>query len=207
MNFTRSFLTKIPNLNNSNNSKLFIIHKPESIINISSEKNKKYNLNKFALNSLNYDNDAKRRAVDEAVSIHIITEKLKSKLKIMYESQIPQFYGKPDVIIRLGKDFYIIVSITRAIQKNSIFDDNESYRLVKKKMDGLYICSNNLDCLVNDVLFKYRTQSIVHILAPDITCANLCLKSYKKYCYNFPEKQKKIKLLISIINFTTEIIS
>lgn len=218
MNLTRSFLTKIPKTNNKNDinstikSNLVIVHHSESFINNSCNSSvgntsQKYNLNKFAKNSLKYDNDAKRRAVDEAISIHIITEKLKSKLKILFESQIPQFYGKPDVIIRLGKNFYIMISITRAMQKNSIFNEDEAYRLIKKKIDGLYICSNNLDCLITDILYNYRLQSIVHILVPNIEHSNLCITAYKKYCSKNKKKSQKIKLLISIIDFTDDIIS
>ena len=201
MIFNRGFLT------NLSNTKLFIKHKYKISINKNTNSFKKYNINKFARNSLKYDNDAKRRSMDEAISIHIITEKLKTKLKILYESQISNFHGKPDFIIRLGKDFYIMVSITRAMQKNSVFTSDEAYRLIKKKMDGIYICSNNLDCLINDVILKYRLQPIVHVLAPNKYYANLCVKAYKKYCYNFNKKTKKIKFLISIIDFTDEIAS
>ena len=127
-------------------------------------------------------------------------------MKILYESQIPRFYGKPDCILRLGKDFYIMISITRAVQLNSIFNEKEAYRLIKKKIDGIFICSNNLDCLINDVIYNYRIQSIVHILSPNKFNAELCMNAYKKYCNIFPHKSKKIKVLISIINFSNDMI-
>ena len=73
--------------------------------------------NKYAMNSLKIDNDARRRSTDEAISIHIITAKLCTRLNILYEAQICQFYGKPDFIIRLGKKLYIAVSTTRAVRK------------------------------------------------------------------------------------------
>ena len=190
--FPRDYLVR----ENCNNHKI-ILHNSKTDIE---------EFNQYAKRSLELDNDAKRRSNDEAVSIHIITDKLDTRLNILYEAQICGFYGKPDCILRLGKDFYIMISITRAVQLNSIFNEKEAYRLIKKKIDGIFICSNNLDCLINDVIYNYRIQSIVHILSPNKFNAELCMNAYKKYCNIFPHKSKKIKVLISIINFSNDMI-
>jgi len=157
-------------------------------------------LNIYAKNSLKYKNDAKKKSLDEALSIHIITNILKTRLNISYECQIPIFYGKPDFIIRLGKDFYIMVSTTRSINKKKDFNIEDSDRLIKKKINGLLICSTNLEYLVDDIIDKYQLKSILHILSPSIKNANLCFNSYKKYAIENPENVKKIKILISIID-------
>ena len=102
--------------------------------------------NQYAKRSLAQDNDARRRSKDEAISIHIITAKLGTRLNILYESQICGFYDKPDFIIRLGRNLYIMVSTTRAISKRSVFDQRDANRLMNKKLTGLSICAQNLEC-------------------------------------------------------------
>lgn len=159
-------------------------------------------LNIYAKNSLKYNNDAKKKSLDEALSIHIITDILKTKLNILYEYQIPIFYGKPDFIIKLGKDLYVMVSTTRSINKKKEFDIEDSYRLITKKINGLLICSKNLDHLIDDVIDKYQLKSILHILSPNENNAMLCAESYSRYSSRYPENVKLIKVLISIIDDT-----
>ena len=64
--------------------------------------------NQYAKRSIAQDNDARRRSKGEAISIHIITAKLGTRLSIMYEAHICGFYGKPDFIIRLGWNIYVM---------------------------------------------------------------------------------------------------
>lgn len=148
--FPRDYLVK----ENTNNK--VILHTSNTVIN---------DFNIYAKKSLEIDNDAKRRSKDEAVSIHIITDKLGTHLNILYERQICAFYGKPDFIIRLGKKLYIMVSTTRAICRNTPnkskavkkltyknkrateFTQKEADRLISKKLTGLSICKNNLECV------------------------------------------------------------
>ena len=47
--------------------------------------------NQYAKRSLAQDNDARRRSKDEAISIHIITAKLGTRLNLLYEAQICGF--------------------------------------------------------------------------------------------------------------------
>lgn len=173
-NFTREYLVQENKLGNP------FIFKINKLINpIIFEKN--MHLNKYAKLSLEFDNDAKRRSQDEAISIHIITTKLATNLNIIFESQICGFHGKPDYIIRLGKKLYIMVSTTRAIHKRGKFDYEEAYRLMLKKINGLSICSQNLECLVSDVVSNdFNIRPILHILAPNLDNALLCIKACKK---------------------------
>ena len=97
-NFTREYLVQENKLGNP-----FIFEKNKLINPIIFEKN--MHLNKYAKLSLEFDNDAKRRSQDEAISIHIITTKLATNLNIIFESQICGFHGKPDYIIRNGTYF------------------------------------------------------------------------------------------------------
>ena len=180
------------------------------------------NFNKYAKQSLEIDNDAKRRAKDEAISIHIITAKLKTRLNILYERQICAFYGKPDFIIRLGRNLYLMVSTTRAlfhdkpIRKNgrsllypdtpktpAEFTQKEADRLMKKKLIGLSICQNNLECLVDEVVDdKHIVIPILHILSPNRVNALMCIGSYNKILKeNDIDKIKlnRIKIVISHI--------
>ena len=157
------------------------------------------NINKYAKKSLEIDNDAKKRSKDEAISIHIITSSLNAHLNIIFEKQIFEFYGKPDFIIRLGKNKYIMVSTTRAICKSNKhkFTQREANRLIKKKLKGLSICQNNLECLVDEVVTeKYTLTPILHILSPDITTAQLCINAYNSINIT---NSKEIKILISIV--------
>lgn len=178
--------------------------------------------NKYAKQSLEIDNDAKRRAKDEAISIHIITSKLKTRLNILYERQICAFYGKPDFIIRLGRNLYLMVSTTRALchdkttRKNgrsllypetpkspAEFTQKEADRLMKKKLIGLSICQNNLECLVDEVVDdKHIVIPILHILSPNRVNALMCIGSYAKiFSENDIDKinLNRIKIVISHI--------
>ena len=167
--------------------------------------------NKYAKKSLEIDNDGKKRSRDEATSIHIITDILNTHLKIIYERQIYQFYGKPDFIIRLGKNMYIMVSVTRAIRhkkckKNKYFTQEEANRLLRKKITGLNICKNNLKCLINEVINdKCIIRPILHILTPNKYNSGLC-----KIAYNNIIKEKNdisdIKVIISEVKNHTELL-
>lgn len=157
------------------------------------------NINKYAKKSLEIDNDAKKRSKDEAMSIHIITSSLNAHLNIIFEKQIFEFYGKPDFIIRLGKNKYIMVSTTRAICKSNKYEftQREANRLIKKKLKGLSICQNNLECLVDEVITeKYTLTPILHILSPDIIAAQLCINAYNSINI---ANSKEINILISIV--------
>jgi hypothetical protein len=173
--------------------------------------------NIYAKKSLEIDNDAKRRAKDEAISIHIITAKLSTRLNILYERQICGFYGKPDFIIRLGKKLYIMVSTTRAICHNGTrnskknkkaetncisieFTQKEADRLMTKKLTGLSICKNNLECLVDDVIVEdHMVRPILHILCPNKKNAAMCIIAYKKILTNSTIDLSKIKIIISCV--------
>jgi hypothetical protein len=142
-------------------------------------------LNQYAKKSLTVLNDAKRKAKDEAVSIHIITKKLKAYLSIKFERELLEFHGKPDYIIRLGSDKFIMVSVARIIDySNSRYDKlniDEINRIVTKKINGMDICKNNLECLIDEVLpIKYNVHPIIHFLCPTLYVAILCLKVCKK---------------------------
>jgi hypothetical protein len=93
-----------------------------------------------------------------------------------------------------------MISTTRSINKKKEFDIEDSDRLITKKINGLILCSGNLDYLVDEIVDKYHLRSILHILSPNLKNAKLCFDSYKKYSTKFPENVKKIKILISIIN-------
>jgi hypothetical protein len=165
-------------------------------------------LNIHARRSLDRDNDAKRRSRDEAISIHIITDKLNTRLSILYEAEICEFCGKPDFIITLGRHLYIMVSTTRAISKKrigkeliDIFDEKTAMRLMRKKLTGLAICSQNLDYLVDDVIAEnYKVRSIMHILSPNIENANLCVHAYNQLMDTMKHKLSKIRIVISIVD-------
>lgn len=170
-------------------------------------------INNYAKKSLEFDNDAKRRSKDEAISIHIITSNLRTRLNILYESHISEFYGKPDFIIRLGKKLFIMVSTTRAICHTGIsrngkspknkfieFDQLEADRLMKKKLTGLSISQNNLECLVDEVIEDdHLVRPVLHILSPNEHNALLCIKSYIKLLNEKKLDLKKIKIIISCI--------
>jgi hypothetical protein len=161
------------------------------------------NFNSYAKKSLEIDNDAKRRSRDEAISIHIITEKLNTHLNILYEAQISAFYGKPDFIIRLGKKLFIMVSTTRAVcyRKSYKFTQKEADRLMQKKISGLSICKNNLECLVDEVITNdYLIRPILHILSPNIKNAFMCINAYNKIIKSKDIDLTKIKIIISCIN-------
>lgn len=199
--FSRDYLV----LDFNNDSNKIILH--ESHINIS-------DLNLYAKKSLDIDNDAKKRSIDEAISIHIITDKLDTNLNILYESQISSFCGKPDFIINLGKNVYIMVSTTRSVCHNTRvnllnnecnFTQQKAYRLVKKKINGLLICKNNLDCLVDDVIIDdYLIIPILHILSPTKKNALMCIIAYNKLLSEISKDElndfKSIKLIISCIS-------
>lgn len=154
------------------------------------------NFNKYAIRSLEQDNDARRRAKDEAMSIHIITNALRTRLNILFEADICAFYGKPDFIIRLGDRLYIMVSTTRAINKRGKFTQKDADRLVKKKLDGLCIYEKNLECLVEDVIpINHEVMPILHILTPDKEHSTKCINAYNA----LTEKNNVIKLIISDI--------
>lgn len=148
--------------------------------------------NRYAKKSLTQDNDAKRRATDEAMSIHIITKSLSAWLAIKFEADIRAFYGKPDYIIRLGKNTYIMVSATRAINRKNTFSQEEANRLVRKKIDGLRVYEKNLECYVEDAICDYKVIAILHILAPTIEHKNKCLAALD----NIP---KNIKVIVSVV--------
>ena len=177
-------------------------------------------INKYAKKSLEFDNDAKRRSKDEAISIHIITSKLGTRLNILYESHISEFYGKPDFIIRLGKKLYIMVSTTRAICKTGVkrngkipkyihreFDQKESDRLVRKKLTGLSVSQKNLECLVDEIIEDdHLVRPVLHILSPNKHNALLCVKSYKKILNEKKLDLMNIKIVISCIENHNDIL-
>jgi hypothetical protein len=69
INLTREFLI------NSSISNL-VLHTSNVVLN---------NFNKYAKKSLEFDNEDNKRSKDEALSIHIITDKLNTRLNILYE--------------------------------------------------------------------------------------------------------------------------
>ena len=149
---------------------------------------------------MEHDNDAKKRAKDEATSIHIITSKLNTRLNIIYESQISGFNGKPDFIIRLGRNLYIMVSTTQAINKRNEFSQQDADRLMSKKIMGLRICSQNLECLVNEVVDIYaEVRPILHILTPSIENANMCIIAYKNIINKAMFQKNNIRIVITLI--------
>lgn len=185
--------------------------------------------NIYAKKSLEIDNDAKRRAKDEAVSIHIITAKLGTRLNILYERQICEFYGKPDFIIRLGKKLYIMVSTTRAICKNTLkskrlrkstvkkgtykndkpvsFTQKEADRLMTKKLSGLSVCKNNLECLVDEVVEEeHMVRPVLHILSPNKMNALMCIIAYRKILNEGKIDLDKIKIVISCVENHKELL-
>jgi len=179
-----------------------VINEKKLVLHISNVDSCDFNI--YAKKSLEIDNDAKRRSNDEAVSIHIITSKLNTNLNILYESQICEFYGKPDFIIRLGKKLYIMVSTTRAICRNKSnnleFNQQEADRLMIKKLSGLSTCKNNLDCLIDDVIDENHTViPVLHILAPNKINAIMCITAYKKIADIGKINLDKIKIIISCI--------
>lgn len=161
-------------------------------------------MNIYAKKSLEMDNEARCRSKDEAISIHIITSKLNTKLRILYESQLKEFYGKPDFIIKLGKKLYIIVSTTRAVNKRSEFNQSDSNRLIKKKITGLQLYADNLECFINDTIDDgYLIRPILHVLSPSIENTNMCMKSYN----NINKKGiENIKIIISLVTNHKELL-
>lgn len=158
--------------------------------------------NKYAVSSLQQDNDARRRAKDEAMSIHIITDVLKTRLNILFEADICAFYGKPDFIIRLGDRLYIMVSTTRAVNKRGKFTQKNADRLVKKKLDGLMVYEKNLECLVEDVIpDNFEVMPVLHILTPNKEHTDMCVKSYNEIIKHKNPKGSAIKLIISDIKY------
>ena len=150
---------------------------------------------------MSIDNDAKKRSKDEALSVHIITKALNTRLNIIFESQITQFYGKPDYIIRLGSNLYIMVSVTRALSKNNIFTNETANALMKKKIMGLHICSKNLDCLIPDVVEKYDVFHILHVLSPNQENINMCLSAYNQITTQSKKITKYIKVIFTKVNY------
>ena len=177
--------------------------------------------NIYAKKSLEIDNDAQRKSKDEAISIHIITDKLNTHLSILYERQICGFYGKPDFIIRLGKKLYIMVSTTRAINRNNKnrirrswskveiiendpqgidFTQENANRLIQKKLSGLAICKQNLECLVDEVIDEdHMVRPILHVLSPNKINAIMCIIAYNEIITKPPEIFNDIKVIISYV--------
>jgi len=156
--------------------------------------------NQYAKRSLAQDNDARRRSRDEAISIHIITAKLGTRLNILYEAQICEFYGKPDFIIRLGRNLYIMVSTTRAMSKRSVFDQRDANRLMNKKLTGLSICAQNLECLVDEVVdVDFNVRPVLHILSPNDDHAAMCMLAYKNMLINSNLDLSNIKIVITCV--------
>ena len=92
------------------------------------------------------------------------------------------------------------------LEKNKEFNQEEADRLVDKKISGLMIYSNNIECLVDDVVYSdHIVRPVLHILAPNEKNAMLCLKSYKKIkSYRMKTHQKKselskIKIIITLV--------
>ena len=184
--FTKDFLVKLREPQNN-----IVFHTSDANID---------EFNSYAKYALDHDNDAKKRAKDEATSIHIITSKLNTRLNIIYESQISGFNGKPDFIIRLGRNLYIMVSTTQAINKRNEFSQQDADRLMSKKIMGLHICSQNLECLVNEVVDIYaEVRPILHILTPSIENANMCIIAYKNIINNAMFQKNNIRIVITLI--------
>jgi hypothetical protein len=172
-------------------------------------------LNEYAVRSLELDNDAKKRSKDEAISIHIITEMIMRHSEthakpsyILYESQISGFYGKPDFIINFDDTSYFMISTTRAIIKYREFTQDVADKLLKKKLMGLSICAENLECLVEDVIdIGYKVHPVLHILTPTKYNAQLCRIAYKNLINSviddghhiLAKKLEKIKIVITRI--------
>jgi hypothetical protein len=182
--------------------------KEEPMIILHSSKTDIADFNQYAKQSLEHDNDAKRRSKDEAISIHIITEKLGTRLNIVYEAEICGFYGKPDFIVRLGRNLYIMVSTTRAMNKRSRFDQQDANRLMLKKLTGLSICSKNLECLVDEVIdIDSVVRPVLHILAPNNDHATMCMIAYNDIIVNNNNLDiSDIKIVITCIKNHTKLL-
>ena len=184
--FTKDFLVKMSEPQNN-----IVFHTSDTNID---------EFNSYAKYALEHDNDAKKRSKDEATSIHIITSKLNTRLNIIYESQISGFNGKPDFIIRLGRNLYIMVSTTQSINKRNKFSQQDADRLMLKKIMGLHICSQNLECLVNEVVDIYaEVRPILHILTPSIENANMCIIAYKNIINKAMFQKNNIRIVITLI--------
>jgi hypothetical protein len=72
---------------------------------------------------------------------------------------------------------------------------------MQKKISGLSICKNNLECLVDDVITDdYLIRPILHILSPNIENAFMCIIAYNKIVKSKTIDLTKIKIIISCIN-------
>ena len=165
-------------------------------------------LNNLAMKSLDTLNDAGHPSLDEAISIHELTASLSSfKINIIYEGQISSKIGKPDYMLRLGKDVVLFVSVTRAfhLKYNNVsksFDDlfspEEAIRLMKKKMSGLEVCMQREGFFLNDVYqgkqrpSKVKVIPVLHVLVPSSREAIWCRDAF----YANPNHMK-VKLIIT----------
>jgi len=153
-------------------------------------------LNPWAIKSMESENDAGKISLDEAISIHIITNALSTKLNISYEGDIPGHGGKPDFIVRLGTNLLIMVSTTRSFRLSwspvhkkliDVFDYDEALRLMTKKLSGLSHCIEYSAAFANNLYQaskinkpkKYKVRPILHVLAPSNRNMKLVLRAYR----------------------------
>lgn len=169
--------------------------------------------NKYSLQSLELDNDAQKRSKDEAISVHVITLMIMHKYtinSILYESQISGFYGKPDFIIQGSNELnktYFMVSTTRAIRKFKIFNTIDATVLMKKKLLGLTICAENLECLIDDIpAFDYKVRAILHVLTPSVKNAKLCIIAYKDLMASGVIDISNIKVVITCVKHHSKLL-
>jgi hypothetical protein len=167
-------------------------------------------LNAWAIKSMETVNDAGKISLDEAISIHIITNALSTRLNILYEGDITGHGGKPDFIVRLGKNLLIMVSTTRSFHLSwslshgrlvDVFDYNEALRLMTKKIKGLSHCIEYSEAFANNLYTaskinkpkKYNIRPILHVLAPNYRNMRLVLRAYKTILAN-----RQIRWLVNI---------
>jgi hypothetical protein len=109
--------------------------------------------------------------------------------------------------------FSTTVSTTRAVcyagtsingklpkYKSRDFTQQEADRLMRKKLTGLSICQNNLECLVDEVIEDdYLVRPVLHILTPNKLNAIMCMKSYKDLLVENKLDLTEIKVIISCV--------
>lgn len=176
-------------------------------------------LNCWALGSLEMENDAGKIARDEAISINIITNGLNTKaLRILYESEFGVYGGKPDYMIRLGKELIIMVSVTRAFHRKwdsdkkkliDVFDSESARRLMTKKLFGIAHCVDYSGWFTNDVYEKagfkkpkgVRVRPIMHVLCPSFKSMKLCLAAYRDILNENPRNKYlgQILMMVSLV--------
>ena len=150
-------------------------------------------------------NDAGKLSKDEAVSIQVISSSLNSRMRILYESNIATYGGKPDYIIML-RQLALMVSVTRAFRlrynraekkHTDTFDAAEATRLLRKKLFGLARCMDYSGYFMKDAGAAPETtiKPILHILCPSLRNMEICWEVYN----NLLEPAANIQVIFSLV--------